>query len=481
MRVGSARCCAMAIAVCSVTAGLGLRRAHAEPLAPTTLCASYPDIPDCTGKVPACSLCHDSTDPPSWNSFGLEVKGQLSAGVPFATALVPALAAVADDDADMDGVSNLAELQRGSSPSVADRAAPSPMSGLTNPRYRIGDYDPAFAFRRVSTLYCGRSPSYAEMSAFMEGAPDDATLKQRMHAALDRCLSSDYWRNEGLLRLADKRIKPVLAFGKDTDILIFEYRLVVGDYDYDYRLWRYGLSEDHDMRELLTAQFHLVQAADGTLQKVTGLIEKPDEKALAGGQPVPAEHRAGLLTTQWFLAYNTMFSPMPRVSAAQAYRSYLGADIAASEGLRPVAGEPVDVDKRGVAAPRCANCHSTLDPLAYAFAEYDGIALSSTPAFGTYNPGRPSAVIAGWNPSAQKSVLLGKPVSNLVEWGKVASESDEFKRNIADMFFRQALNRAALPDELAEFDALWQSAATDGYSANKMLHRLIDTHAFGSP
>ncbi|HEX6243336.1 MAG TPA: hypothetical protein VFZ61_20625, partial [Polyangiales bacterium] len=64
---------------------------------------------------------------------------------------------------------------------------------------------------------------------------------------------------------------------------------------------------------------------------------------------------------------------------------------------------------------------------------------------------------------------------------RVAADSDEFKRTIADMFFRQALNRAALPDELTEFNTLWQSAASDGYSAERMLHRLVDTHAFGSP
>ncbi|MDB4985174.1 MAG: hypothetical protein JWN04_352 [Myxococcaceae bacterium] len=479
MRVGPLRTCALGIAVFAST-GLSLGVARARPTAPTTICATYPDLPDCAGKVPACSLCHDSTDPPSWNSFGMEVKGQLTAGAPFDTALVAALAAVADDDADMDGASNLDELRAGSSPSTADRAAPMSSGSLPNPRYRIGSYDPAFAFRRVSTLYCGRSPTYAEMTAFNAGA-DDATLKQRVHDALDRCLATDYWRNEGLLRLADKRIKPVLAFGKDTDINLYNYRLVVGDYDYDFRMWRYGLTEDHDMRELLTAQYHLVVAADGTIQKVTGVIEKPNEKDLAGGQPVPDERRAGLLTTQWFLAYNTMFSPMPRVSAAQAYRAYLGADIAASEGLRPVAGEPVDVDKRGVANPRCANCHSTLDPLAYAFAEYDGISISATPSFGTYAPGRPSSLIPGWNPAAQTSSLLGKTVSNLVEWGKVASESDEFKRNIATMFFVQALNRPALPAEISEFDALWQSAASDSYSANRMLHRLVDSHAFGSP
>lgn len=90
-------------------------------------------------------------------------------------------------------------------------------------------------------------------------------------------------------------------------------------------------------------------------------------------------------------------------------------------------------------------------------------------------------MIPAWNPARQKSVLLGKPVKNLVEWAAVAVGSDEFKRNIADMFFQHALHRAPLPSEVSEFNALWQSAEADGYSAERMVHRLVDTLAFGSP
>ena len=47
---------------------------------------------------------------------------------------------------------------------------------------------------------------------------------------------------------------------------------------------------------------------------------------------VPSK-RAGMLTTRWNLVFNTMFTAMPRTTAAQIYRSYLGLDIAKSEGL----------------------------------------------------------------------------------------------------------------------------------------------------
>lgn len=174
-------------------------------------------------------------------------------------------------------------------------------------------------------------------------------------------------------------------------------------------------------------------------------------------------------------------SALPRTTAAQAYRAYLGADIAASEGLMPVAGEPVDVDKKGVSQPRCANCHSTLDPLAYAFVRYEGIQLSADLKFGAYRPERAKERIADWDDAVEKPYLLGQPVKDLIEWAHVAAESDAFARNMADVFFVHALGRHAEPADLDEFSALWRGLRDDGFSANRLLHRLIDTRAFGAP
>jgi hypothetical protein len=64
---------------------------------------------------------------------------------------------------------------------------------------------------------------------------------------------------------------------------------------------------------------------------------------------------------------------------------------------------------------------------------------------------------------------------------RVMADSPEFSRNLANMFFVYAVGHDAQPDELAELDALWTSLPEDGYSANRLLHRLIDTDAFGTP
>ena len=50
-----------------------------------------------------------------------------------------------------------------------------------------------------------------------------------------------------ITELADKRIKPVAAFGVGTDIVISGVRVVLGDFEYDYNLWRYALTDDHDI------------------------------------------------------------------------------------------------------------------------------------------------------------------------------------------------------------------------------------------
>lgn len=457
--------------------------AWAKPSAPGLVCQAVPEAADCAGGVPACTLCHDSIEPARWNDFGTALKAQVAGQADFATALQGALKANANADADSDGVSNRDELVHGTAPGKAASQAPSaqPGTGAPNPRYKVDGYDPAFAFRRVMVLYCGQSPSYEENQRFAAAPNDEASLRQRLHAQLSTCLSSAYWRGEGLARLADKRIRPLKAAGPDSNIQIGGMRLVIGDYNYDYRLWSYLLTDDRDMRALLTAQYHVVKAADGSLREVKGVLEKSDPEALAGGQLVPDERRAGMLTTQWFLAINTMFSALPRTSAAQAYRSYLGADISSSEGLRPVAGEPLDIDQKGVAEARCANCHSTLDPLSYAFAEYEGIQISADLKFGAYRPERLAERLPGWNASKQQSMLLNQPVASLVEWGKVAAASDEFKRNMASVFFRHALGREPGASDQTDFQAMWRALPEDGYSANRLIHRLVDSLSFGGP
>lgn len=409
--------------------------AEALPEAPAAYCAVYEDMPLCRGRLPECSLCHTSTSHAAWNPYGQSLKEALPQGVSFAGALPSALRAIEADDADSDGFSNLDELSLGTAPGAAasiPETSAGPSGGSEpNPEYAVGRYDAAYAYRRASALYCGRSPSYEEMRPFRDRAADPAHLRTLLHERVETCLSSAYWKKEGLVRIADDRIRPIKNLGQDSQVFIaipmpsltgeVRMRSTMGDYRYDYRLWVHALTGNRDARDLLLAQYYVEERPDGTEEVTYEQCPKSDPKATAGGQKLPKEHRAGMITTMWFLTRNTMFTDLPRTTAAAAFRAYLGADISKMQGLRPVAGEPDDVDGMGVDAPRCAVCHSTLDPLAYAFARYSGFSFSPWTVldlvlagtmdgeFGTYDDARPKTRMPAWSDAEQQPVLLGSP------------------------------------------------------------------------
>lgn len=441
----------------------------ARPSGPRKLCDAYPDIPSCTGSIPSCYLCHNGA--PAFNAFGYAVAEALWADASYTgperydSLLGSALSHVEGADSDGDGLANLEELELGTDPSdpLSHEVRREEPSDEPNPFYDVGVYDPRFAYKRVMNLYCGRPPTFEEVNDFVDQEDTRVALQQRLR----ECLSSSYWRGEGLYRLADKRVRPLKAVG-------FDGLIPLADYAWDYRLFSYILTDDRDARELLRADYHI----DENGERVEGVIAGQAGAVIgAGGQPLEPERRAGMLTTQWFLVIHTMFSQLPRTTAAQAYRAYLGVDIAKSEGIWPVEGEPRDVDQKGVAQPTCAVCHSTIDPLSYAFAEYEGIGRLTSPfAFeysGTYNPTR--------TPWGRDSVILGQPVADLPSWAAVAASSKFFQRNLTEMFWVHALGRKPLSDEMNDFLRIVESLPDDGYSANRLIERVVLTDAFGVP
>jgi hypothetical protein len=427
--------------------------------------------------------------PVAWNSFGEQVRAGLhGSGAPldgndaFALALRDTLPTLESLDADADGVSNATELAQGTLPGdstssmlAATGACPDDPSAFS---YQVCRYDSVFVLRKLLLDFCGHSPSFEQIQQ-LKAAPAEAQ-RETLHAALDQCLQSRYWRGrDGVLwRLAHPKVRPA-SFGEasaesgDPNNSYDNQSPSGNDYDADYMLFVYTQTDGHDARDVLLGQYFVVSEGD-TYQRVDELR----------GQHVPVERRAGMLTTYWFLVFNNMFTALPRTAAAQAYRAYLGYDIALQQGLFPVNNEPVDYDIKGVTQPECTVCHSTLDPLTYPFRNYDGVS-GELESFSSYMPNRLEIMyeplIAGVSATPEQGVIMGQPVDTLRQWAEVAANSDAFAMATVNDYWRLLLGAAPTPEQSSEFEAIWRSLRSDNYSIDALLHRLIDTEAYGVP
>ncbi|WP_437624213.1 hypothetical protein [Sorangium sp. So ce1151] len=473
-----------------LTALLSIGDASARPPAPQLFCESYANDLLCAASGVSCTLCHTRTESPvAWNAYGDDVRSAFSkpstSDETFAAALPSALAAVEDRDSDKDGASNRDEIAAGTLPGDAASApegeatcgpAQVPMT------YDVCRYDGRYALRKVMLEACGRSPTPAELAAMA-----DTPLELQPDAvadALTTCMQSEFWRGrEGVVwNIAHAKIRPTIFANEREENTDGHYDASEKIFDYfnDYALFVYTQIDGHDSRDLLKARYYVQRLI------VSGRsVYKPVDE-LPGRQSMPTERRAGMLTTRWYLLFNNMFTALPRTAAAQAYRAYLNRDIALGEGLHPVPGEPVDYDYKGVAAPTCAGCHSTLDPLSYSFSRYDGVTGTNIDDFGRYLPTRLEdfydPLLPGVSAMPEAGVLLGKPVSSLTEWAEVATSSQEFAASRVSDYWEVFFHAEPSGAELATFDALVQAFRTEhDFAIDPMLRDLVRTEAFGVP
>lgn len=466
-------------------------RGGAMPPGPATFCETYPEAPACAGGPVGCATCH--TAPPSLNVYGAEIAGALLVGQPrplaaddFEAGLGEALRAVEALDADADGVENGTEIRAGSSPAdAASRPAPADCQDDEDDGWELCGYDVTYAARKVMIDVCGRSPTLYERELFAHVEDPVAVL----HDTLDNCLRSEAWQGIGgrVWNLANKKIGPLQAIKSGNQV----GAIPLADYDDDYAYFVWTQTGDRDARLVLTGKNFVTARREGRTTVYEPWDRTPDEDYDLRGydryQAVEREHRAGLLTHRWFLMSNTMFTAIPRTTAAQAYRSFLGYDLARLEGVYPVANEPADFDTRGVAADGCAACHSTLDPLAYPFSRYEGIGGSNQSYYQyAYSPDRMTGFT--WSNGArvaetpERGVLFGQPVNNLVEWAEVAANSEAFRRATVLDYWKLLLGEPPRATEQAEFAALVEAfGTTHQYRVEALLHDLIDTEAYGAP
>jgi hypothetical protein len=459
--------------------------ADAKPHAPGIICETYPGAPACVGQKPDCKTCHEKTTAPVvMNAYGKDVSVALTAYIdkPFDNAafgeyLAFALTDVEAMDSDGDGHGNSTELFEGTYPgdsaSIPGEAeCPEDIEGLV---YPLCQYDRSFAYRKVAIDFCGLPPTFDEMEAFRAQGAD--TQDAELHAKLDACLDTQFWQGfDGVVwSLAHEKIRPLTAF--------FDARQ---NFFADYALFVWSQIDGNDVREMITADYHVSIATplgDGDISylEYSRTAEIPD-------QPLQQDRRAGMLTLAWPLFYNTMFTALPRTTAAQAYRAFLGLDIAKSEGLDwPIAGEPVDYDNAGVTDEVCAGCHSTLDPLAYPFATYNGLQADGEIGVFEYEPDRIEKHFGQQFPEMlnmpEAGYIFGQEVADLNEWAQVAANSDPFYSARAKDYWTLLMGEAPRPDKadrFAEFTSLWEGLRETN-SIEDMLHQLIETEAYGAP
>jgi hypothetical protein len=425
----------------------------------------------------------------------------------YLSGLPDALRAAESLDADGDGASNLEEFEAGTLHVDATRL-PSRTLGCDSEQRALASaqpwntcaYDPAYALTRIGLDFCGRSPTRSELEAVRGESDWQMLLEQKLNS----CLDSDFWQGEDgvLWNLANSKVLPESSLKSGDGAA----DITLADYEDDYNLFVYINTDDRDVRDLLTAKYYAIRQPDGALVRVDrtpveDILARETEDNEDVAQLIPQDRRAGMLTTRWFLAKNTMFTPVPRTTAAQAYRAYLGYDIAKLEGLQPVTGEPVDYDLKGVGAEQCAVCHSTLDPLSYPFSRYDGIGggdedfLDSDEfnadgtvngTFANYASGRLERFVREAGPqivdTPEAGLLFGQPVADLMEWAEVAANSEPFARKVVLDYWRLLVGEDPRPGDEAEFEALAQRLSSEHeYRVERMLVDLVATEAYGAP
>ena len=482
-----------AVGLSALAAGLASPggEAVAKPPASMEFCKIYPTAHACAASpVVNCTTCH--TVPPAKNLFGAQVAERLAPGAArplsdadYIAALPAALKAVEALDADGDGISNLDEILKGSAPENGDSrptavsCTPGQTRSAAAGRWNTCGYDPVHAWRKVVLDVCGRSPTRTETDAFRRRLPSESSWREGISGQLDTCLRSPYWLgvNGVLWNLANAKINPqdsIKAGPRAGSIPL-------ADYEWDYNLFAWMNTGDRDVRGLLTSQDFVKRVSDDP--PTFAAVPEGDFKGMRqAGQTVPREKRAGMITTRWFSTVNTMFTPIPRTTAAVAYRQYLGLDLARMEGLHPAVAEPVDYDAKGVAAPACAVCHSTLDPLTYPFTRYDGIIRNN------YNPNRLKNFVrtdgARVVEAPEAGEIFGQKVANLLEWSQVAANSDAFAQKVTWDYWKMMVGREPSPADQTEFALMWKGLkAPDkfNYRVERMLHALVLTEAYGRP
>ncbi|SMF18210.1 hypothetical protein [Pseudobacteriovorax antillogorgiicola] len=481
-----------------------------KPLGPHLFCEANPDAPACSGSAIACKYCHTG-QPPAFNAYGrCFQQSLLNNGQLFPAdkdAMSAALSAFGAEDCDEDGMSNQDEIKFGSLPGdPLSIAASDPCNnytpGSTDQAHQVCAYDQDYVYRKVWIDFCGESPSFDEYQDFKKLGAAEKT--QEIDNVLDKCLDSDHWLGkDGVVwEVGHYKIRPVgsVKLGEDEGLI------PIVDYYADFNLFMWSQIDGNDAREQLLADYTVTRSGgNGTPTQYT----KQDPNRLLDGQVMQVERRVGLLTTFWNLSFYLNYTAVARVLVAQAFRAYTGMSMSKMQGLNPPPVEDSlykDYDSKGMEKPECAVCHTTIDPLAYPFRNYNGLTGTSAVLQGQNATGLSSVsnlgdeenltplsyskprlefyedVMPGISEMPEAGYIMGQRVENLYEWAEVMANSDQFAANTVRDYWKVLMGSDVKSYQEKEFKQLWQNFKTGhNYSVEAMLRDLIRTEAYGVP
>jgi hypothetical protein len=281
----------------------------------------------------------------------------------------------------------------------------------------------------MSSLLCARkmsldlthgSPSAEDLAAIGSG---DLTLEkladQYLSSAEFEAVSFDWMRSE---------FPPTASTTAETDI------------EEPARLMHYILMNDRDWREVMTATYTVTTAG-----AEAAIVDRP---------------AAGIISTRYSL--QSTFGSFRRNWAGRLERQFAGITLVA---VTLPAGDMTDVSPDGLAGnPNCAGCHVHptygLDPLAK-FAECygeDGLRKAGCT-----------------DPEGSFLLQTGRGLPDL---GRIIANTNEFKSQSIDFFFKRLFGRDIAREESAFYSDAAKEFAASGYHARALIKYIVTSEGY---
>jgi hypothetical protein len=121
----------------------------------------------------------------------------------------------------------------------------------------------------------------------------------------------------------------------------------------------------------------------------------------------------------------------------------------------------------------CASCHRTIDPLGFAFENYDAIGRWRTTERVTAGKGDDPPV------DASGTLADGRAFTGPEEFKRLlVADEDRFARAFVEQLATFALRRAMTVDDAASLDAIAAAAKADGYRLKSLVEKLVTSDLF---